>query len=90
MPLKNAWLTPLGGTGRPAIAPQGGTDTLPTVPPGGPIKDVFRSRSVPPAGHHLEMPSIAIESEHGTYRRLTAQRDRLFSGSLTSSRAATP
>jgi hypothetical protein len=57
--LKNASLTPPGGTERVAIAPVGGTETLPSVPPAGPIRGIFEHFSVPPTGHHLEMPSIA-------------------------------
>jgi hypothetical protein len=58
-PLKNASLRPPHGTERAAIAPPHGTEQLPTVPPHGAIEAVLGVRSVPPHGHHLEMPSIA-------------------------------
>ena len=63
-PLKNASLRPPHGTGNPAIAPPHSTDTLPTVPPHGAIKAVLGVRSVPPHGHHLEMPSVATRITH--------------------------
>jgi hypothetical protein len=60
MPIKNASLSPPAGTGRAVIVPPAGTETLPTVPPAGTMKAVLRRQSVPPAGHHLDMPSIAV------------------------------
>lgn len=76
--LKNASLIPPAGTGRPAIVPPAGTETVPTVPPAGTIKPTFEGFSVPPAGHPLEMPSIAFKTERGIYRRLTAKPVGLF------------
>jgi hypothetical protein len=59
-PLIGASLRPPHGTEKPAIAPPHGTETRPTVPPHGAIRPVLRGLSVPPHGHHLEMPSIAV------------------------------
>lgn len=59
-PLIGASLRPPHGTARPAIAPPHGTETRPTAPPHGAIRPVSRGLSVPPHGHHLEMPSIAV------------------------------
>ena len=78
MPLKNASLTPPHGTGKPAIAPPHGTERKPTVPPHGAIEAHFGVLSVPPHGHHLEMPSIAVNCQHGIYKRLTAKPSGLF------------
>lgn len=64
MPLKNASLRPPHGTRKAAIVPPHGTETPPTVPPHGPIRGVFASLSVPPHGHHLEMPSVALQTTH--------------------------
>jgi hypothetical protein len=58
-PLKNKSLRPPHGTEKAVIVPPHGTGTAPTVPPHGPIKAVLGGLSVPPHGHHLEMPSIA-------------------------------
>jgi hypothetical protein len=73
-----ALLRPSHGTERAAIAPPHGTETKPTVPPYGPIKALLGSLSVPPHGHHLEMPSIAFKTEHGIYKRLTLKPTALF------------
>ena len=73
-----ATLRPPHGTGRAVIVPPHGTEALPTVPPHGPIRVVFDCLSVPPHGHPLEMPSIAFNPDHGTYRRLTAKPVGLF------------
>lgn len=58
-PLKNASLRPPHGTGAPSIAPPHGTGGLRSVPPHGPIRADFTPLSVPPHGHHLDMPSAA-------------------------------
>lgn len=58
-PLKNASLRPSHGTGAPSIAPPHGTGRLRSVPPHGPIRADFTPLSVPPHGHHLDMPSAA-------------------------------
>ncbi len=78
MPIKNASLSPPAGTGRALIVPPAGTGKPPTVPPAGTIKANFGGLSVPPAGHHLEMPSVAVKREHGIYRPLTAKPTNLF------------
>lgn len=77
-PLIGAVLIPPHGTERAVIVPPHGTETLPTVPPHGAIRGVFAPVSVPPHGHPLDMPSIAINPEHGIYRRLTARPANLF------------
>ena len=59
-PLKNASLRPPAGTERALIVPPAGTGTLPAVPPAGTIKAVLGPLPVPPAGHHLDMPSDAV------------------------------
>ena len=61
-PVIRASLRPPAGTESAVIVPPVGTETLPTVPPAGTIKPVFLVRSVPPAGHPLEMPSIAVRT----------------------------
>lgn len=73
-----AVLRPPHGTERAAIGPPHGTERLPTVPPHGAIRPTFGTLSVPPHGHPLDMPSTAIETEHGIYRRLTERPSRLF------------
>ena len=78
MPLKNASLTPPAGAGRPAIAPPAGAGRLPTTPPAGAIKALLGPRPTPPDGHHLDMPSIAVNCQHGIYRRLTAKPTGIF------------
>ena len=57
-------LNPSHGTSRAVIAPPHGTATLPPVPPHGTIRPVLGVRSVPPHGHHLEMPSTANQTTH--------------------------
>lgn len=78
VPMKNASLSPPAGTERVLIVPPAGTGRVPTVPPAGPIKAVLSPPSVPPAGHHLEMPSIAVKREQGNYQRLTARPSNPF------------
>ena len=63
-PLKNASLRPPHGTEKAVIVPPHGTEQLPTVPPHGAIRAVLGVHSVPPHGHHLEMPSPAPQSTH--------------------------
>ena len=60
-PLKKS-LTPPAGTGRASIAPPHGTGRTPTVPPHGAMEAIFTPLSVPPHGHHLEKPSVAVGS----------------------------
>ena len=57
--LKNAGLRPPRGTEASAITPPHGTEQVPSVPPHGPVETVLPVLSVPPHGHHLEMPSTA-------------------------------
>ena len=54
---KNTTLSPPHGTGRPSIVPPHGTGEPPSVPPHGPMRASFDALSVPPHGHHLDMPS---------------------------------
>ncbi len=63
-PLIGASLRPPHGTGKALIVPPHGTGTAPTVPPHGPIRAVLGGLSVPPHGHHLDMPSIATQTTH--------------------------
>lgn len=63
LPIKNASLRPPHGTERPAIAPPHGTERASTVPPHGAMKATFSHSSVPPHGHHLDMPSAALKSK---------------------------
>ena len=84
-PHNGASLIPSHGTERAVIVPPHGTETLPTVPPHGPIKAVLGGLSVPPHGHPLEMPSVAVETTAArpvyltycahTKRRFTFTRD---------------
>lgn len=78
IPLKNASLRPPAGTERALIVPPAGIGKPPTVPPTGTTKAVLGVLSVPPAGHHLDMPSDAGKREQGIYRRLTARPTKLF------------
>lgn len=64
MPIKNASLIPPHGTGKPLIAPPHGIEKPSPVPPHGAIRPVLPLRSVPPHGHHLEMPSPATTTTH--------------------------
>ena len=57
--LKNTPLIPPHGTESAAIGPPHGTEQSPPVPPHGPMRAVFGGLSVPPHGHHLDMPSPA-------------------------------
>lgn len=59
-PVKNASLSPAGGTERPRIGPSGGTGKPLSVPGGGPIEAIFQGSPVPSGGHHLDMPSTAV------------------------------
>ena len=58
-PVKNAALIPPHGTKTQQIAPPHGTDVAHPVPPHGAIRAKDGAFSVPPHGHHLEMPSVA-------------------------------
>ena len=62
--INGASLRPPHGTERAVIVPPHGTDTLPAVPPHGAIRAFLGSHSVPPHGHHLEMPSTALQTTH--------------------------
>ena len=63
-PLIGAVLRPPHGTERALIVPPHGTETPPTVPPHGAIRPIFGTLSVPPHGHPLDMPSIAVQTTH--------------------------
>lgn len=56
-PIKNAALTPQGGTRGHRIAPPHGTEAPLPVPQGGPMRTLSAPRPVPPYGHPLEKPS---------------------------------
>jgi len=62
MPIKNASSIPSRGIEKPLIVPSHGIEKPSPVPPHGAIRPVLPLRSVPPHGHHLEMPSIAVET----------------------------
>ena len=64
VPIKNVCLIPPHRTGKPLIVPPHGLETLPTVPPHGAISPVLPLRSIPPHGHHLDMPSTANQTTH--------------------------
>ena len=55
--IKNASLTPPHGTAGRSIAPPHGAEGIAAVPPDGAIRPDFAVLSVPPDGHHLEVPS---------------------------------
>ena len=78
MPLKNASLTPPAGVEKQRIAPPAGVGAIPTAPPAGAIRAILGTCPTPPAGHHLEMPSIAVNCQHGIYKRLTTKPSGLF------------
>ncbi len=59
--IKNAPLRPSHGTGAASIGPPNGTGHVASVPSHGAIKPKLTCRSVPPHGHHLEMPSAGID-----------------------------
>lgn len=77
VPLQNASLVPPAGTESALIVPPAGTGKPPTVPPAGTIKAVLPRLSVPPAGHHLDMPSVGVNN-HGSYKRLNRGCAQLF------------
>ena len=62
--VSGASLRPPHGTEKAVIVPPHGTETLPTVPPHGAIRAFLGTLSVPPHGHHLEMPSTANQTTH--------------------------
>lgn len=63
---KNDVLVPPHGTEPRSIGPPHGTEPFPVVPPHGTNKATFGGPSVPPHGHHLDMPSAARESATAT------------------------
>ena len=63
-PKKNASLIPPHGTENALIVPPHGIESFPVVPPHGTIKVTFKHSSIPPHGHHLEMPSTATQTQH--------------------------
>ena len=62
--IRNASLIPPHGTEKPPIVPPHGIEKPPPVPPPGTIRPVLPLRSVPSHGHHLEMPSTALQTTH--------------------------
>ncbi len=55
--IKNVPVRPLHGTVSVSIGPPNGTGSVASIPSHGAIKPVIATTSVPPHGHHLEMPS---------------------------------
>jgi hypothetical protein len=76
--LIGASLTPSNGVGRASIAPSHGVERMPPTPSHGAIRPTFDHLSTPSHGNHLDMPSPAINSEQGIYKRLTAKPANLF------------
>ena len=77
-PFKNASLTPPHGVESAAIAPSHGVERVPPTPSHGAIRGVLTNPPTPSHGNHLEMPSIAVNAEQGSYRRLTTKPTHLF------------
>lgn len=77
-PLKNASLTPSHGVESAAIAPSHGVERMPPTPSRGAIRATFDHRSTPSHGNHLDMPSIAVNPEQGSYRQLNAKPIGMF------------
>lgn len=75
-PLKNASLRPSHGTERAAIGPPHGTESAPPVPSHGPMSADFGPRSVPPHGHHLDMPSAGEGKSRGKVESDSTQKAR--------------
>ena len=63
-PRKNAGLTPAHGIEHALIVPAHGIEALSVVPAHGTIKPILDAFSIPPHGHHLEMPSVATRITH--------------------------
>ena len=59
-PKKNKSLSPAHGIESALIVPAHGIETVPVVPVHGAMKATFDPLSIPPHGHHLEMPSDAV------------------------------
>lgn len=58
-PLKSKVLRPPDGTDNQRIGPPHGTGAAASVPPCGPVRATSSTPPVPPAGHHLEVPSVS-------------------------------
>ena len=71
-PLKNASLSPSHGTESARIVPPHGTDRPVPVPPHGPIRALSAPLSVPPHGHHLDMPSQGLTNVAADLRKENA------------------
>lgn len=91
MPLKNASLTPPAGVERHRTAPPAGVGIRPAAPPAGAIKALLGTRSTPPTGHHLDMPSVGVKEmhsiddrRHGRYIRLSKPTASMFTRLLAS------
>jgi hypothetical protein len=81
-PKNGAVLIPRDGTYKAPIVPPHGIERPSIVPSHGTIKAGFHAFSIPSDGHHLDMPSVANDTEHGIYRRLTARPAKLFTSLL--------
>lgn len=86
-PLKNASLIPPHGTERPRIVPPHGTRASPAVPPHGAIRPISSGLSVPPHGHHLDMPSAAVKTQHLNQQTSGTQPDRQLANLTNQPRA---
>lgn len=73
-----AVLTPSHGVESAPIAPSHGVGKVSTAPSHGAIRPTFDHLSTPSHGDHLDMPSTAMETEQGVYRRLTERPAKLF------------
>lgn len=89
-PVKNASLSPSGGTERPRIGPSGGTGKPPTVPGGGPIEAIFKGSPVPSGGHHLEKPSTAVVEPAPSSALMAVASDRETAPATSTERATQP
>jgi hypothetical protein len=63
-PLRNTSVRPSGGVVRAATAPSGGPESPGSAPSGGAVRSGFQALSTPSHGHHLDMPSDALQVSH--------------------------
>lgn len=77
-PLKNASLRPSPVLERAAIGTSPVLDRVPPSTSPVPIRGGFDAFPSTSPVHHLDMPSIAFNPEHGIYQRLTARPINLF------------
>jgi hypothetical protein len=71
VPNKNASLSPPHGLESVPIGPSHGLGAIPIGPSHGPMSPVLPILSSPPDGHHLDMPSVAVNSSLGVYQKLS-------------------